>query len=80
MEKNSRSKGGCSAGGLPVTGKLDADRFFLFFFFLYPMHVASPQSSILSCSSSRYDFGDEDAGVVAHVRVVGSTCYAEAEA
>lgn len=42
--------------------------------------VASPQPSILSRGSSRYDFGDEDAGVVAHMRVVCSSCYAEAEA
>lgn len=39
-----------------------------------------PQPSILSSSSSRYDFGDEDAGVVAHVRVVCSPCYAKAQA
>lgn len=42
--------------------------------------VASPQSSVLSGGSSGYDLGDEDAGVVAHVGVVGSSCYAEAEA
>ncbi len=36
--------------------------------------------SILSCSSSRYDFGDEDTGVVAHMWVVCSSCYAEAKA
>lgn len=41
---------------------------------------ASPQSSVLSRGSSRYDFGDEDAGVIAHVGVVGPSCYAEAEA
>lgn len=42
--------------------------------------VASPQSSVLSRGSSRDDFGDEDAGVIAHVGVVGSSRYAEAEA
>lgn len=42
--------------------------------------VPSPQPSILSRGSSWYDFGDEDAGVVAHMRVVRSSCYAEAEA
>lgn len=44
------------------------------------MRAASPQSPVLCRSSSGYDFGDEDAGVVAHVGVVGSSCYAEAEA
>lgn len=39
-----------------------------------------PQTSILSRSSSRYDFGDEDAGVVTHMWVVCSPCYAEAQA
>lgn len=42
--------------------------------------VALPQSPILSRSSSRYDFGDEDAGVVAHMGIVCSPCYAEAQA
>ena len=42
--------------------------------------VNLPQPSILSCSASWYDFGDEDAGVVAHMRVVCSSCYAEAQA
>lgn len=42
--------------------------------------AAPPQPSILGGGSSRYDFGDEDAGVVAHVGVVGSTRYAESEA
>lgn len=42
--------------------------------------VASPKPSILSSGSSRYDFGDEDAGVVAHMRVVCSSRYAEAKA
>lgn len=40
----------------------------------------SPQPSILSRGSSWYDFGDEDAGVVAHMRVVCPSCYAEAKA
>lgn len=47
---------------------------------VFPTPVASPQSPVLCRSSSGYDFGDEDAGVVAHVGVVGSSCYAEAEA
>lgn len=40
----------------------------------------SPQPSILGGGSSRDDFGDEDAGVVAHVGVVSSSRYAEAKA
>ncbi len=42
--------------------------------------VFLPQPPILSRGSSRYDFGDEDAGVVAHMGVVCSSCYAEAKA
>lgn len=42
--------------------------------------VVLPQPSVLGCSSSRYDFGDEDAGVVAHMGVVRSPCYAKAQA
>lgn len=63
---------------LPFTAKPHAERFY---FTPPPMlRVASPQPSVLSCSSSGYDFGDEDAGVIAHVGVVGSSCYAEAQA
>ena len=51
-----------------------------FVFIVALMCVLLPQPPILSRGSSRYDFGDEDAGVVAHVRVVCSTCYAEAQA
>lgn len=40
----------------------------------------SPQPSILGGGSSGDDFGDEDAGVVAHVGVVSSSRYAEAKA
>lgn len=40
----------------------------------------SPQPSILGGGSSGDDFGDEDAGVIAHVGVVSSSCYAEAKA
>lgn len=48
--------------------------------FIVAWCVVLPQPSILSRGSSRYDFGDEDAGVVAHVGVVCSSCYAEAKA
>lgn len=64
---------------LPFTAKPNAERFH----FTSPppmLCVASPQPSVLSRSSSGYDFGDEDAGVIAHVGVVGSSCYAEAQA
>lgn len=49
-------------------------------FFERLTRVASPQSSVLSSGSSGDDFGNEDAGVIAHVGVVGSSRYAEAEA
>lgn len=44
------------------------------------VHFLLPQPSVLSRSSSRDDFGDEDAGVVAHVGVVCPPGYAEAQA
>lgn len=38
-----------------------------------------PQASVLRCRPSRDDFGDEDAGVVADVRVICPSGYAEAQ-
>lgn len=52
----------------------------LWYSFECPTRVASPQSSVLGRGSSRDDFGDEDAGVIAHVGVVGPSRYAEAKA
>lgn len=77
-EFQEQNKGRVCAKGLPLT-VLESCMQTVFDFFLC-LIAASPQSSILSRSSSRYDFGDEDAGVIAHVGVVGSSCYAEAEA
>lgn len=76
-EFQEQNKGGGCAKGLPFT-VLESWMQTVFDFLC--LIAASPQSSILSRSSSRYDFGDEDAGVIAHVGVVGSSCYAEAEA
>ena len=39
----------------------------------------SPQTAVLGRRAARDDFGDEDAGVVAHVGVVGSPGDAEAQ-
>lgn len=41
--------------------------------------LVSPEPSVLGCSSSRYDFSDEDAGVFADVGVVCTTRDAEAQ-
>lgn len=79
LERNSRNRTRVEVvpKGLHLQSWKAACRQFLI---VYVGCVASPQSSVLSRSSSRYDFGDEDAGVVAYVGVVGSSCYAEAEA
>lgn len=42
--------------------------------------VFAPESSILGCSSSRYNLGDEDRGVISNVGVVGPSSDTEAEA
>lgn len=39
----------------------------------------SPQASILCCSSSRDDLGDEDAGVITDVWVICPSSYAKAQ-
>lgn len=40
----------------------------------------TPESSVLSCSSPRYNFGDEDGGVFSDVWVINPSCDAEAQA
>lgn len=50
------------------------------FAFIVAKCVVLPEPSILRCGSSRYDFGDEDAGIIPHVGVVCSPSYAEAQA
>lgn len=42
--------------------------------------VFAPESSILGCSSSRYNLGDEDRGVISNVGVIGPSSDTEAEA
>lgn len=43
------------------------------------MCVVSPEPSVLGSGSSRYDLGDEDAGVFTDVGVVGAARDAEAQ-
>lgn len=42
--------------------------------------VFAPESSILGCSSSRYNLGDEDRGVISNVGVISPSSDTEAEA
>lgn len=42
--------------------------------------LCAPESSILSCSTSRYNLGDEDGGIFSDVGVISPSCDTEPQA